>query len=62
MLPQHVPDYRKVGAEDAAQGLEDRVCAKRDVVPGEVCAAAAEHDGEADRGYDAGAAHVSWAV
>jgi hypothetical protein len=32
----HVPYDRDVGAEDAAEGLEDRVCAEGNVVPGEV--------------------------
>jgi hypothetical protein len=32
----HVPYDRDVGAEDAAEGFEDGVCAERDVIPGEV--------------------------
>jgi hypothetical protein len=49
-----VPYDGQVGAKDAAEGLEDGVGAEGDVVPCEVGAAAAEHYGEADRGYDAG--------
>ena len=45
-LPEDVPNDGQVGAEDAAQGLEDGVCAERDVVPREVGIAAAEYDGE----------------
>jgi hypothetical protein len=52
-LAQHVPDDGQIGAEDAAEWLEDGVSAEGDVVPCEVCAAAAEDDGEADGGYDA---------
>lgn len=54
MLAEHVPDYRNVGAKDATQWFEDRVCAERDVVPGEVWAAATENDCKANRGYHAG--------
>lgn len=53
-LPEDVPHDGQVGAEDAAQGLEDGVCAERDVVPREVGIAAAEYYGETDGGNDAG--------
>ena len=45
-LPEDVPNDGQVGAEDAAQWLEDGVCAERNVVPREVGIAAAEYDGE----------------
>jgi hypothetical protein len=63
-LAQHVPDDRQVGAEDATEWLKDRVCAERDIVPCEVCTAAAEDDGEADGRYDACSvgAYVSFTV
>ena len=51
---EHVPYDGEIGAEDAAEGLEDGVCAEGDVVPGEICATATEDDGESDGGYDAG--------
>jgi hypothetical protein len=51
---QHVPDDRKICAEDAAERLEDGVCAERDVVPGEVGTAATKDNSESDGGYDAG--------
>jgi hypothetical protein len=50
---QHVPDDGEIGAEDAAERLKDGVCTERNVVPCEVCAAAAEDDGESDGGYNA---------
>ena len=40
---QHVPDDRKVGAEDATQRLEDGVCTKWDVVPCKVGVAVTEN-------------------
>ena len=52
-LPEDVPHDGKVGAEDAAQGLENGVCAQRDVVPREVGIATTKYDGETDGGNDA---------
>jgi hypothetical protein len=54
MLAEHVPNDGDVGAEDAAEWLEDRVCAKRDVVPGEVWATATKDDCKTDGGDHAG--------
>jgi hypothetical protein len=45
-LAHHVPDDRKVSAEDATEGLEDGVCTKWDVVPREVGASMAKNDGK----------------
>lgn len=52
-----MPDDREVGTEDAAKRFEGGVGAERDVGPGEVSVAVAEHNGEADGGYYAGAAY-----
>lgn len=35
-LAHHVPDDGEVCAEDTTEGLEDRICAEWNVVPGEV--------------------------
>jgi hypothetical protein len=53
-LPENVPDDGEVGAEDAAQGLEDGVRAERDVVPREVGVTATEYYRETDGRNDAG--------
>lgn len=53
MFAQHVPDDGDVGAENATEGLENRVCTERNVVPCEIWAAATEDDGKAYGGYDA---------
>jgi hypothetical protein len=53
-LAEHVPNYRKIGTEDTAEGFEDGVRAEGDIVPGEVCTATTEDDGESNGRYDAG--------
>lgn len=58
VLPQHVPDDGQVGAQDASEGFEDRVCAERDVVPSEVWASASEYNRQSDRRDDASSARV----
>lgn len=52
MFPPHVPDYRKIGAEDAAERLENGVCAQGDERPSEVGVTVAEHDSQTDGGND----------
>lgn len=53
MFAQHVPDDGNVGAENATERLEDRICAERNVVPCEVRTTATEDYGQAYGGYDA---------
>jgi hypothetical protein len=49
---QHMPYDGQVGTENAPEGLKDRVCAERDIVPRKVCTAATEDDGKSDGRYD----------
>ena len=53
-LPEDVPHDGQVGAEDAAQGLEDGVRAERDVVPREVGVSATKYYRETDGGNNTG--------
>jgi hypothetical protein len=55
-----VPDYREISAENAAKGLEDRVCTEGDVGPGEVRVTMAEDDGEADGGDNTCSENTKW--
>jgi hypothetical protein len=53
MLAEHVPHDGNIGAEDAAEWLENRVCAERDVVPSKVWATPTENDCKANGRYNA---------